>query len=66
MSRAGADVGAALFVHGAGVGPDPICSEQESAPGPWTSGAAYKSGGSATLVASRFFNFYESERFCWC
>ena len=34
-----------------GAGADPICSEPESAPGPWTSaaGAAQKGGGSATL-----------------
>ena len=39
-----------LFLPGAGA--DPILSEPESAPGPWTSGAgaAQKSGGSATLV----------------
>ena len=36
---------------GAGAGADPIGSEQESAPGPWDSGAgtAQKSGGFATL-----------------
>ena len=39
-----------LFLPGAGA--DPILSEPELAPGPWTSGAggAQKSGGSATLV----------------
>ena len=39
-----------LFLPGAGA--NPIWSEPESAPGPWTSGtgAAQKSGGSATLV----------------
>ena len=37
-----------------GAGADPIWSEPESAPGPWTSraGAAQKSGGSATLLKS--------------
>ena len=39
-----------LFLPGAGA--DPIWSEPESAPGPWTSGAgaAQKRGGSTTLV----------------
>ena len=36
-----------IFLLGAGV--DPFWSEPESAPGPRTSGAAPKSGGSATL-----------------
>ena len=37
---------------GAGAGADPIKSEPESAPGPWPpgAGAAYKNGGSATLI----------------
>ena len=37
-----------LFLPGAGA--DPSRSEPESAPGPRPSGAAQKSGGSATLV----------------
>ena len=37
-----------LFLPGAGA--NPIWSEPESAPGPRTTGAAQKSGGSATLV----------------
>ena len=40
-----------LFLPGAGA--DPIWSEPESAPGPRTSGAAQKSGGSATLEERR-------------
>ena len=39
--------GAAFYLPGAGA--DPILLEPELAPGPWTSGAAQKSGGSATL-----------------
>ena len=33
-----------------GAGADPSRSEPESAPGPWPSGAAQKSGGFATLI----------------
>ena len=38
-----------------GAGADPIWSEPESAPGPWTSGAgaAQKSAGSPTLFANQ-------------
>ena len=45
-----------LFYPGAGA--DPSMMEPESAPGPWTTGAGFgaweKSGGSATLVLTRF------------
>ena len=43
-----------LFLPGAGA--DPIWSEPESAPGPWTSGAgaAQKSGGSVTLELTAY------------
>ena len=39
---------AVIFLPGSGA--DPIWSEPESAPGPPTSVAAHKSGGSVTLV----------------
>ena len=46
--------GAVFFLPGAGAGAGavPIKSEPESAPGPWPpgAGAAYKNGGSATLI----------------
>ena len=44
--------GAAFFWPGAGADPFWSEPEPESAPGPRTSGAAKKSGGSATLVVT--------------
>ena len=42
-----------------GAGADPIWSEPDLAPGPWTSGAGAtkKSGGSATLLSTDLKNF---------
>ena len=47
-----------LFLPKAGADPSRLEPEPELAPGPWPSGAAQKSGGSATLLAPAINNFF--------